>query len=149
MLTPADFQLDTVISFNLYPAAILGASVSRVKVTDILSYDTARMYVNDLQAIHASIFPYLPVGTPNDPTKYKYIKVVLPDGTAYAYGIPWIVDNSVSVYSGTSMQLTIDDVSPEDQSEILAILSAAGFTSIKTDFLTTAGTSGASSGASA
>jgi hypothetical protein len=147
-LSVSSFTLDTTISFNLYPAAILGALVSKVKVVGILSYDTARLYRNDLQALHQAIYGYLPqnAGIPNDPTQYKYILVVQADGTSTVYGIPWIIDDTVQIYNGTSMQLTLDNLTSDQQNTVIRILSAAGFTATNVTYPSSSNGAGTSSG---
>ncbi|HWT40749.1 MAG TPA: phage DNA polymerase-associated SH3 family protein [Dongiaceae bacterium] len=151
-LSVSSFTLDTTVSFELYPYPILGAQINKVKVTDILSYNTARLYRNDLQALHQQVYPYIPSsnGVPNDPTQYKYIKCTLPDGTETVYGIPWIIDGTVQIYNGTSMQITLDNLTADQQNQVIAILSAAGFTATNVTYPTggVSGSSGASSGAS-
>lgn len=146
MLTPEAFSLNSTITFNLYPASLLGAEISNVKVTAILDYDTARLYRNDLMALHQQVYPYLPSGTPNDPTQYWYIKIIQANGVPTVYGIPWIIDGTVQVFNGTSMQLTLDNLTPAQENQVLRILSAAGFTAINVSYPSTASVAGTSGG---
>lgn len=150
MLTSSSFTLDSTISFQTYAGPILGALISNVKVTDILSYETARLYRNDLLAVHQQVYGYIPVanGVPNDPTKYKYIKVINPDGSVSVYGIPWIVDGTVEIYAGQSMQITLDNLTPDQQNMVLRILAAAGFTATNVTYPSTATGAGTSTGSS-
>jgi hypothetical protein len=148
MLTPDSFTLNSTITFDLYPAALLGNQINNVKVTAILDFATAQLYRNDLMALHQQVYPYLPQGTPNDPTQYWYIKVITPSGQPAVYGIPWIIDNTVQIYNGTSMQLTIDNVTPAQQNMIKKILSAAGFTAVNVTLVSTSTQAGESSSGS-
>jgi hypothetical protein len=116
------------VSFDLYPAAVIGTTFNNVEVTDILSFSTAMALGVDVAAMHANIFPTLPNGTPADPTKYQYVRVVLPNGNIQILGLPWIKANTIVINSTKNLTLTIVSVNPVDQTRVLELLAHGGFT---------------------
>lgn len=138
MLTPQSFQLFSIISFDLYPASILGAGYQNAKVTSIMDMRGAIQAGFDPAALHASVYPTLPPGVPNDPSQYGYLLLQLANGNFTVIGIPWIVDSSLVVASTASIQFTVDNISPTDQNTILQALAANGFTAVNVKILTQA-----------
>jgi hypothetical protein len=130
MLTPADFEIGTIVSFNLYPAAILGTGYTNAKVLAILDSGTAAVLGYDVAARHANVFSTLPSGVPNDFTAYSYLKLLLATGDTTVIGIPWIIQSSLVVASVSSIQFTVQNITPSDQNTILQVLSAAGFKAV-------------------
>lgn len=132
------FSIDDVISFNVYPSAILGNSFTRVKVLAVLDADSAKLFGIDPIALHAAIYPTLPTESKNTYKKYndyKYIKIQMPNGTISAIGLPWMNMESVVVVESTTARFTVALDSPTDIDEILAILNANGYHSIQVETL--------------
>lgn len=132
------FSIDDVISFNVYPSAILGNSFTRVKVLAVLDADSAKLFGIDPIALHAAIYPTLPTESKNTYKKYndyKYIKIQMPNGTISTIGLPWMNMESVVVVESTTARFTVALDSPTDIDEILAILNANGYHSIQVETL--------------
>ena len=136
MLTPQNFTIGDVISFQLYPSAILGTGFQNVKLLAILDMNTLPLLGYDPQALHANVYSTLPQGTPNDPSQYSYLKLLLQNGQTTVIGIPWIIDSSLQVSSTSSIQFTVNNVSPSDQNTILQALAAAGYTAVNMKVVT-------------
>lgn len=126
MIRPHDFQLGSLVSFELHPFQILGPGHTRAKVLAILDHETASRWI-DVAALHANIYPTLPSTTPNDYRQYPYVKLRLSSGEDTCVGLPWIVDGSLVTHTNVNLQFTMDNVEPEDQDRILAVLAAAGY----------------------
>lgn len=132
------FSIDDVISFNVYPSAILGNSFTRVKVLAHIDADTAKLFGIDPIALHAAIYPTLPTEsktTYKKYTDYKYIKIQKPNGDITALGLPWINMESVVVITSTTARFTVELDNPSEIDEILALLNANGFHNIKVETL--------------
>lgn len=136
MLTPQNFTIGEVVSFNFYPASILGTGYKNAKVLAIIDMGTAIILGYDPAALHANVYPTLPAGVPNDPSEYSYLKLLLANGQTTVVGISWIIDNSLTVVSVSSIQFTVNGVSPSDQNTIIQALAAAGFTAVNMTVVT-------------
>lgn len=134
MLSITDLPLNATVSFDLYPAALLGTSLKNAKVLAILDADTARFFI-DPPVMHANVFATLPPGTPNRFDGYPYVKLKLPNGTVTAIGLPWIKDETLVVATTTRVLITVDNVTPAGQNTILAALSANGFSAAKIEVI--------------
>ena len=132
------FSIDDVISFNVYPSAILGNSFTRVKVLAVLDADSAKLFGIDPIALHAAIYPTLPTESKNTYKKYsdyKYIKIQMANGTITALGLPWMNMESVVVINSTTARFTVGLDTPTQIDEILAILNANGYHNIQVETL--------------
>lgn len=130
MISTASIVLPSTVNFSQYAPAIIGAGYEGARVLAILDADSASAYI-DAAAIHASIYPALaPQGTPNDYTAYPYLKLKLASGQTTAVGLPWIIDASYVVVQTAKMTIVLDSVSPTDQNNVKAALSAIGLSNI-------------------
>lgn len=135
MLAIADIPLNSTVSFDLHPAAILGASYKRAKILAIVDADSTPYFGLDAAAMHANVYPTLPGGVPNDHRAYMYLKLKLASGQITCVGIPWIVDASMVVETTRKIQITVDNVTPEQQNLIVQALSANGFGAVSIKYI--------------
>lgn len=135
MIPTSQIVLNSVVSFDLYPAALLGTGFKNAKVLAIVDADTTRYFGVDPVAQHVNVYPTLPSGTPNKYDGYPWIKLKLASGETTCIGLPWIIDGSYQVISQSSLRFTITDVAPEDQETILQALSANGFTAVNVEVI--------------
>lgn len=126
MLTQEDITLHTTVSFDLWPASILGISVKGAKVQAIVDGDTALVW-QDVRAMHANVYPTLPPGTINRFDGYPYLKLKLMDGTIRVIGLPWIKEETYVEANTNRLQITVDNVSDADLDIIRTALSANGY----------------------
>lgn len=124
------FQTRKAYSFDVYPSALLGTAFKNVTVQAILDYDTALGFV-DLAALHVSVFPYLPAGTPNRPQDFDYLLLKTDAGDTTVIGVPWIIDETVQVVESLTITAIIEDVSTADLDRIRICLSQNGYDKIK------------------
>lgn len=125
MLSQNQIALFSYISFNYYATSVLGSGYTNAQVLAILDADTAKLY-GPVAEIHANVYPSLPAGTPNDYTAYPYLKLRLTDGNIVVAGLPWIVDASYVVNQTQTMTIVLQSISPDDQNNVKAALSAIG-----------------------
>jgi len=117
-----------VISFEVYPSAILGTNFNDVRVEAILDAETTRLLGYDPWSMHANVYPTLPDGTPNDPNDYMFVRVRQGSGETTIVGMPWIRESTVTLSSNSVVSLKVVDVGPEDVTKIVNALSANGYT---------------------
>ncbi len=122
-----------MVNFEYYASALLGAPVRGAKVLAILDADSASIYINPL-LMHANIRPSVP-DMPSKYTDYPYLKLLMPNGTVTAVGVPWIREESWAEVSVSSMRFTVSNVAPEQQAIILKALAANGFTAVDVETL--------------
>ena len=119
-----------VISFDVYPGAIIGSTFSNVKVLAILDRETANIWI-DTAAMHVNVYPTLPNGVPNDPNQYQYVKLQLPNGNISVIGIPWIKEDTIQLVDVGTLTITVANASPEDRERVIASLNANGYRAAK------------------
>lgn len=129
MLNPKDINLGSVVQFELYAEAVLGATRTNAKVEGILDYRDAQRYINP-ETMHPAVYPSLPAGTPNDFRQYRYLKVTLQSGKVEAIGLPWIRETTYREIQVADLQFRILSVSPDDRALIEQLLAANGFTAV-------------------
>lgn len=134
MLTQSDITLNNTVSFDLWPAAILGTSIKGARVQGILDGDSAKA-IEDVISLHANVFPTLPPGTINRYDGYLYLKLKLMDGKVRVIGLPWIKEETYVEANTQRLQITIDGVSDTDLNTIRQALAANGFSGAAYDWL--------------
>lgn len=126
MLDTSQIKIDTTVSFDLYPAATLMASVKNARVLSVVNARTAMQLGFDAPAMHVLVYPTLPTGTPNGYDKYQYVGLKLPSGQETFIGVPWIKAPTYVEEVIRDITLHLQGVSPEQQNRILQALSAIG-----------------------
>lgn len=123
------FQTRKVYSFDVYPSATLGTGFKNVTVQAILDYQTA-LGLSDIEAIHISVFPTLPPGTPNRPQDFDYLLIRTEGGESTVIGIPWIIAETIELIESLQINVLIDGVGTADLERIRACLSQNGYDKI-------------------
>lgn len=123
------FQNRKVYSFDVHPSAILGTGFKNVTVQATLDYQSALAFA-DIDALHANVYRYLPAGTPNRPQDFDYLMVRMPDGQPTIIGIPWIVEETITLVESLKMTVTIEGVGAADIEPVRACLSQNGYHNI-------------------
>lgn len=118
--------LGSRISFETYPAAIIGTTFNNVRVDAILDFETASTLL-DVAAMHANVYPTLPSGTADDYKGYYYAKLRLENGKVTVVGLPWIKEDTVITQSTVNLPVTVLSVNPVDQARFKAVCAANGF----------------------
>lgn len=135
MLNQSEIIIDTMVSFDLYPATILGTSIKLAKVLGVCNAQVAMAAGHDGPAMHAIVFPTLPSGTPNGYDRYHYVHLKLQNGTKTFIGIPWIKESTFTVEVVRTLAFFIENITPDQQSHAIAALSAIGLTVAKTEIV--------------
>lgn len=129
-----DLIIKGIYSFSVYPVAELGTAFQNATVLALFDQETANQAGFDTVAQHALVYPRLPVGTPNDPSMYTYVKLRLPSGKIQILGRPWIVESSIEVVELGTITVKISNVSINDQAKIQQALAANGYSATQLTF---------------
>lgn len=132
MTTP--FSLHKTYSFNVYPVSLLGDDFKNVTVLSVLGYQTARMFA-DVDAIHANVYPYLPAGSPSDPSTIDYVQLKTASGEQVILGIPWINEDTIELKESGRMSVLIEDVGSVDVARVRAALAQNGYKIVKIELV--------------
>lgn len=124
-----NYQLGQILSFDVYPSAVLGDNFQNVTVLSLLDPQSANQVI-DIVGAHASVFPYLPTGTPNDPTQYNYVKIRTASGQITAIGMPWINESTITATTNQVITATVSGVTASDVQGVQNALIANGYTQI-------------------
>lgn len=116
-----------VVSFNTYAAAALGTDFSNVTIDGVFDWKTANIY-DDVASLHASVYSSLPQGTPNDYTKYDYVKFTLPSGKERVLGVPWINAATLQINDTVSYNIVVTNCTAADYQNLRNQLLQGGFT---------------------
>lgn len=133
MLDQSLVKLSSTVSFDLYPAAQLGTSLKNAKVLGLFDAATAMNLGFDAPAMHATVYPTLPPGTPNGHDKYAYVYLKLPSGEKTFIGLPWIKESTYTEEMVRTVIFYVDNISPEQQNRAVQALSAIGLTVSKVE----------------
>ena len=135
MLTQSDIVIFSTVSFEVYPAQILGTGFTNAKVMGIIDADTARRWIDPVTT-HAAVYPTLPEGSINQYDAYLYLKIQMANGQTTAVGLPWIRKESYVVNEARRLQFIVENVSADDEPIIRRALSANGFEAVSVRYLT-------------
>jgi len=128
IVAPTDLPFGAVVSFEVYPAQMLGNEFNNAKVLAIVDADTAKFWIDPV-AQHANVYATLPPNTvPDKFDSYLYVKLKLASGMTTAVGLPWIRKESLKIATTRKVLITVENVSPEDDGKLLKALSSNGFT---------------------
>lgn len=120
------FQIDNVYNFNTLAPAILGAEFKNATVLAILNYTVAKTYIN-IETNHVNIYPYLPVGTVNDPKTYQYILIKTQSGETTVLALPWINTDTVTQVTNQSIVVKVNNITNDDTVKIRDALILMGY----------------------
>lgn len=128
-ITDYPFVIKGVYSFILYPATVIRGDFSNLTIMATMDYESA-LQLGDIPAVHANVFPYLPAGTPNDPSQYDYVKVKLSSGIVTVLGMPWINQSTIELVQSLSATVVIEGVSNSDGPRIRDALVQNGYNNL-------------------
>lgn len=135
MLDQSQIVLSSTVSFDLYPAHLLGTSIKNAKVLGLVDAATAQALGFDAPAVHAQVFVTLPPGTPNAYDKYFYIHLKLASGQRSFIGLPWIKDDTYVEEMIRTVAFYVENISPDQQNLAVQALSAIGLKVSKTEII--------------
>lgn len=128
-----NYQLGQTLSFDVYPAAVLGQSFENVTVLGLIDPGTANGSI-DIIGMHAAVYPYLlqaGLNVPNDPTQYNYIKIRTQSGKVTVLGMPWINESTIVATTNQVITAVVSGVTAQDVQGIQNALIANGYNQFK------------------
>lgn len=111
-----------IVSFDVYPVAILGDNFKSVKILSIIDFDTARL-ISDPANMAVSVYPQLPTATPKDYKKYKYVKIQRLNGETTCIALEWINLETVVFHTNITVtaKIKLNNIETIDQLRRLLI----------------------------
>ena len=125
-LTISDIAVKGMYSFSLYPDALIGDGFKGCTVLSIMDAETARLF-EDIDALHAKVYPYLPAGTPNDASAYNYLKLKTSAGLTTVIGLSWINESTIVAVESIQATVTFKNLLSTDIQKLRDALSHNGF----------------------
>lgn len=122
-----NFEIKGIYSFNTIAPAILGNAFTNVKVLGIIDSVLASQFISP-HIRHADLYPFMPSGTPDDPTQYNYLMVQLASGEKTVLAMPWIDESSIQKITVTTITVTFSNASNADVERIREVLALNAFT---------------------
>lgn len=118
----------SMVSFDVYPVAILGTGYVNATVLGIIDGSTAQALGFDPEQMHVNVYPTLPPGTPNHFSDYLYVRIRLENNTTTVVGLPWIKEETITLVQFGTLYVTIGNTGPEDQARVVKALAGIGLT---------------------
>lgn len=125
-----NFNIRSIYNFDLHAPAILGNGYQNAVVLALMDMETANKEI-DVVSLHTNVFPYLPVGTPNDPKGYDYVKIKTTTGATTIIGLAWIKPETIVLVDSRTVTVTIGEVNASDIPRIKAALIQNGYSNIE------------------
>lgn len=119
-----------VVTFQLYPSAIVTDDFTNVKVVGVTTHEGVSDKISPVR-MHALVYPTLPAETPNDYRLYEYAIIKKQDGTLTAVGLPWVKENSIVVIGSIELLVTIRNKTADDVTRLRKVLMENNFTDIE------------------
>lgn len=139
-MTPlSKLPLNSIVSFEMYPTATIGARFDFAKVVSYLDANTVRALGIDTLALHQAVYSQLPPDVPNNPADYTWVKFILQSGKELYLGAPWIRESSIVVTDARRLQLEVDIQSEDQIQVIIQALAAVGILAVNVKTLAATG----------
>lgn len=120
-------EIGKVYTFHTNASAVLGAIIKNAKLQAIINYDIALKYDNIVNK-YRTIYPLLPVGTPDSPESCVYYVFKTEAGDTVVFADQWIDLNTVELVEHIVISVTVNEASLSDVTNIRNALNALGFT---------------------
>lgn len=121
-----NLTIGTTYTFNTLAPSILGAVIQQAKLVSILDYGTAKQY-DTIDLKYRSVYPLLPVGTPNQPDSTIYYRFVSQSGEYIILAEQWIDESSIETIEFVNIQVLFQQASLSDVQRIRNALNALGY----------------------
>lgn len=126
-------NIGDIASFDVYPKDYLGNQFRQCVVLAILDADSVRYLGIEPETEHVKVYDSLPAGTPNDATKYQWLKLRLTNGDITAIGIPWIKADTITTTTTSTITVVYENVSPADVQRIRTMNANNGYSTFTID----------------
>ena len=128
MLTQADINVFSTVSFETYCPQILGTVYKGAKILSLPDADSVRLAGVDIAAKYANIYPFLPEGSPKAYDRCLYLKLKLVSGSIDYVALPWIKPETYKEVQTTNINISFQGVDFDMAAELQLLLSSAGHT---------------------
>ncbi len=128
-------DIGDTVTFDVYPAPILGTQFKNCTNLAILDYDTVKLMNIDPDAMHAKVVGYLPAaqkqGSWAKASGYPWIRIRLANGTITAIGQTWINADTIVINDSLTITLVLTDANQTDIDKLSVMMSANGYDATK------------------
>lgn len=130
-----NLKLNDVVSFEVYPTAVLGGAFKDMVFKDRISPESARLFGADIYALWQQAYPTLPSGTINDPEKHEWLTFKTPSGELSILCAAWIKADTVAGTTSRVYTVQVGDGDTNFPQQARAALNAVGYYNITIDLV--------------
>lgn len=127
--------LKSVYDFVLKAPSVLGSGFKKATVMGLLDFDSASA-IEDVRAIHTSIYNQLGVGVPRLAADLTYVKIKTSAGEVRVIAMDWIAEQPV-LFTSQPIQIVLTGESLSEIPTLRQVLKAAGYNSFEINALPT------------
>lgn len=122
-------DIGQTVSFAVHPTGIIQDNFQNCRILAILDAEDASRFIPNIGAMHANVYPTLPLGTTDNPKGYYYLKLQLANGGGIkVIGQPWIDADTYTVVTGVRTTLiTVRGTTADDTERLRKMLVAGNF----------------------
>lgn len=115
-------SIDKTLTFDTFE----GVRYKNLRFVSILDAQTVTALGFDAPAKHMQNYPYLPAGTPDTYSAYKYAKFLDANNAILYLGIPWVKPASITVSGAKTTRITVRNVDQTTLDSIRSMMIAHG-----------------------
>lgn len=109
-----DAEYGDIISFDVYPANIIGNNFKQVKLVSLVDVKMASMLGTDPFVLHKQVYSHVPTGQmPSSATDYLYAVVEFANGQRSVIGVPWINLSTLRVHRSNNVIFVTQNLTPQ------------------------------------
>lgn len=127
-MTSELFKIGAVYSFETFSPPILGEVHSRVTCDGAVSYKLALSKGHPVGTLYRSVYPTLPLGTPDIPELLKYYLFTTPTGSSIVMCEQWIKPETITEVSFVNFSVMFERAEPATIDTVSKLLRGAGLT---------------------
>lgn len=116
-----------VYSFTTIVPSLLGGTYVNAKVSGIVSYDAAKIFDPNIDAVQQAVLPYLAVTSSTKHTSYVYYVFTTQTGALKVFASEWINHDSVHENTLEFLDIRVSGASASDLPAIKHILGLSGW----------------------
>jgi hypothetical protein len=122
-----ELQKGRLYTFNTINASVLGATITKARLSGIVDYSTAVLLDPNINALQTALLPYLLEGTSSKLTVYTWYVFNTQTGEMKVLAREWLNLASISEDIVSSLDIRIGGANEGDIVKIRAILGLAGY----------------------
>lgn len=118
-----------VISFEVYPANIIGNNFKQVKLVGLVDVKMAALQGIDPYVLHKQVYTFVPDGKiSSQASEYMYAVVEFANGQRQTIGVPWINLATLTVHRSNNVIFVTQNLQPTQIEMVREFMAANGIT---------------------